>query len=135
MAATAKKTILIVEDSDHDYDILTRAIRKAGIEDHVIRAEDGDKAFDILLDDKAVKPDFVFLDLNMPGTDGREVLKRIKSDEKLRMIPVVVLTSSEKESDIEVCYDLGANTFVPKPIGLDDFVVTVESIKSFWFDN
>jgi len=127
--------ILIVEDTDHDFDILVRAMRKAGIENDVERCKDGQEALDYLDNegDDFKKPGFIFLDLNMPNIDGREVLKKIKSDEQLKAIPVAILTSSEKESDIEQCYDLGANTFVPNPMGLNDFVTTVESIKSFWF--
>lgn len=127
--------ILIVEDTDHDFDILVRAMRKAGIENEVMRCKDGQEALDYLANERTTdkKPGFIFLDLNMPKIDGREVLRKIKADDALRSIPVVILTSSEKESDIEQCYDLGANTFVPKPMGLSDFVATVESIKSFWF--
>ncbi len=134
-----KKLIMIVEDSHHDYDLLKRAIDKTGFDCDVIRFESGDDAIAYLQNsnnnnDEQPQPDFIFLDLNMPGLDGRDVLKKIKENDNISKIPVAILTSSEKESDIEKCYELGANTFIPKPMGLDNFIITVESIKAFWFD-
>jgi two-component system response regulator len=81
----------------------------------------------------AVRPDLILLDLNLPKKDGREVLTEIKSDENLRNIPVVVLTTSKAEQDILKAYSLHANCYITKPVDLDQFISVVESIEDFWF--
>ena len=81
---------------------------------------------------QAKRPDIVLLDLNMPLKDGREVLEEIKNDKGLRTIPVVVLTTSDAEPDILTSYDLGANCYLQKPLGLSDFLLVVKSVEDFW---
>jgi CheY-like chemotaxis protein len=81
----------------------------------------------------AVRPDLIFLDLNLPKKDGREVLAEVKEDPELRHIPVVVLTSSQAEQDIVRAYDLHANCYVTKPVDLDQFINVVKSVNEFWF--
>jgi two-component system response regulator len=81
----------------------------------------------------ARRPDLMILDLNLPKKDGREVLRDIKNDETLRCIPVVVLTTSQDEWDIQRCYELGANCWITKPIGLQEFVKIVGAVQDFWF--
>jgi len=123
------KTILIIEDSPEDYEATKRAFRKAGLKNQINRCEDGDEALDYLFhrgpyadSATAPRPDIILLDLNLPGTDGREVLQEIKADKEICNIPVIVLTTSEDERDIESCYRYGANSYVKKPVDLQGFI-------------
>jgi chemotaxis family two-component system response regulator Rcp1 len=81
----------------------------------------------------APRPDLILLDLNLPGMDGREVLRQVKQDDELRRIPVVVMTRSDAERDVIATYDTGANSYVTKPVGLDEFTRVVQSVQEFWF--
>lgn len=131
--------ILIVEDSPVDYEIATRALRKADFANSIHRCEDGEEALDFLRGDNDVvrekgNPSLILLDLNLPGTDGREVLQHIKADDNTAHIPVVILTTSNNETDIEICYGQGANSYVKKPTSPDDYVEMAKILKSFWFE-
>ena len=135
------QTILIVEDSDDDYMATVRAFKKANIVNPVKRCTNGDQAIDYLLQrgeftdpDKAPRPNIILLDLNLPGTDGREVLRKIKADPKLQKIPVIVLTTSNAEQDIEQCYAAGANSYVQKPVDLVGFIQSVARLTDYWFN-
>lgn len=117
----AHQHILIVEDSPADYDVTYRALRKAGLANPIHRCETGDEALDFLFrqgvyaeEGKALRPGIILLDLNLPGTDGSEVLAKIKQTEDLRSILVIILTTSIDERDIERCYQAGANSYVQK---------------------
>lgn len=134
-------TILVVEDSPEDYETTVRAMRRAGLGNPIARCEDGDEALDYLFQRgryggaaAPARPGIVLLDLNLPGTDGREVLVEVKSDEDLRRIPVIVLTTSTDARDIDRSYRAGANSYVRKPVDLDGFVVAIQRLKDFWFD-
>ncbi len=107
----------------------------------VFHCQDGEEALDYLYrrgryadPTSAPRPGLVLLDLNLPGTDGRQVLAQIKSDAQLRTIPVVVLTTSADERDIEGCYRAGANSYVQKPVSLDAFLRSVQVLKSYWIE-
>ena len=133
--------ILVVEDSDEQYTAVLRAFHKAEILNPVARCTDGDEALDYLFRSgrfgacpEARRPAVVLLDLNLPGTDGRDVLERMKADESLRRIPVVILTTSESPSDIELCYRGGASSYIIKPIRFDDFLKKVRALKEYWFE-
>ncbi len=133
--------ILLIEDSPEDYEATLRALRKAGLANPIFRCEDGDEALDYLhrrgrYSDPAVapRPGIILLDLNLPGTDGREVLDDIKGDDALRSIPVVVLTTSTDERDVERCYQAGANSYIKKPVDLEGFLRAVQRLKDFWFE-
>lgn len=133
--------ILIVEDSDADYEATVRAFRKSGMANPFFRCIDGDDALDFLdnqgkyIDAKQYpRPGVILLDLNLPGTDGREVLQAIKQDTNLKSIPVIVLTTSTDERDIERCYADGANTYIQKPVNFEGFVQAVQRLKEFWFE-
>ncbi|SLM32458.1 FOG: CheY-like receiver [Desulfamplus magnetovallimortis] len=133
--------ILIVEDSEEDYFTILRAFKKAGLRNSFVRCKDGDEALDYLFcrrefidPGKAPRPSIVLLDLNMPGTDGREVLKEIKNTPRLRKIPVVVMTTSSCPDDINRSYDQGANSYISKPIGFEAYIKAVEKIADYWFD-
>jgi two-component system response regulator len=118
-----------------------RAFQKAGLKNEVIHCEDGDAALDYLFrradyadPAKSPKPGIILLDLNLPGTDGRDVLEQIKSDAALRQIPVIVLTTSIDERDIEGCYRMGANSYIQKPVDIDGFFHAIQTLKDYWFE-
>ena len=128
--------ILLVEDSPSDVRLTREALKDAKILNNLSVASDGEEAMEYLhrtgRHADAVRPDLVLLDLNLPRKDGREVLAEMKADEELRRIPVVVLTTSRSEEDVLRAYDLHANCFITKPVGLDQFLRIVESIHGFW---
>jgi CheY-like chemotaxis protein len=133
--------ILLVEDSPEDYEATVRGLRKAGFSNQVYRCEDGEDALDFLYrrgvyaePGSAKRPVMILLDLNLPGTDGRDVLAVIKRDPKLRTIPVVVLTTSRHERDIQTCYDAGANSYIQKPVRLEEFMRAIDRLKAYWFE-
>ncbi len=129
--------ILLVEDSPSDVELTQEALAQAKVANELFVVRDGEEAMDFLLRRGAFadapRPDLILLDLNLPRKDGREVLAEIKEDPELRLIPVVVLTTSEAERDLLKSYDLHANAFVVKPIDLDRFIEIVQTIESFWF--
>ncbi|MGI9503789.1 MAG: response regulator [Geminicoccaceae bacterium] len=137
-----KPTILVVEDSDDDYEALTRAFRIRGnMTNPLHRCEDGQQALDYLFREgiyqdplAAARPTIILLDLNMPGIDGRNVLARIKGDVSLRSIPVIVMSTSDHERDIEACYQMGANTYVQKPVSYLGLYETINRMADFWLD-
>ena len=129
--------ILLVEDNPADVDLTRETMELAKINNHLHVACDGVEALAFLRREgpykDSVRPDLILLDLNLPKKDGRAVLREIKNDPELKMIPVVVLTSSEAERDIVRSYSLGANCYVTKPVDLISFSEVVKSIESFWF--
>lgn len=129
--------ILLVEDSPADILIAREALSEAKLINTIHVAEDGVEAMDFLHKHgkfaSAPTPDLILLDLNLPRKNGREVLTEIKADEKLKQIPVVVLTTSSAEEDILKSYNLHANCYVVKPVEFESFVKAVQSIQHFWF--
>ena len=132
--------ILIVEDSDTDYETTIRAFKNCNLTNPVKRCEDGEEALDYLFRrnrfsnvENSPRPGLILLDLNLPGTDGREVLEEIKNDPNLKSIPVVVLTTSSDMNDIENSYEAGANSFIHKPVDLQGFFEAIQGFKDFWF--
>lgn len=110
--------LLVVEDSDEDYDMLSRAVKKSNIHCELYHCDNGQKALDLLKNQRQYqntqkfrKPSLILLDLNLPGTDGRKILEKIKSDAVLKSIPVVIFTTSSNRKDIEDCYEKGANAY------------------------
>lgn len=135
--SAAAAPILLVEDDLADVEMTLIAARRAGISRRIEVARDGREALAYLQGDarqEAPHPGLVLLDLNLPGVDGREVLARLKADPLLRRIPVVILTTSEAEDDIARAYDLHANSYLTKPLGMDDFVQMIRALKEFWCD-
>ncbi len=129
--------ILMVEDSPTDALLAKEALREGKIQSNLNVVEDGEEAMDYLrrvgkYADKP-RPDIIFLDLNMPKMDGREVLTEIQKDKDLMRIPIVVLTTSKSEEDIVRSYDLNANCYISKPVDFDQFIKIVDSIEQFWF--
>jgi CheY-like chemotaxis protein len=129
--------ILLVEDNPGDVVLTQQALAEVKIRNRLVVAEDGIKALAILRREgehaHAQRPDLIILDLNLPGKDGRQVLNEIKSDANLKTIPVIILTSSDNDSDIEQSYKLSANCYIQKPVDLDEFSKVVHTISDFWF--
>lgn len=129
--------ILLVEDDPGDIDLIEEALEDAKLQINLNSVRDGVEALAYLRQEgkytQAISPDLILLDLNLPRRDGREVLQDIKGDNYFKRIPVVVLTTSDAEDDILKSYSLGANCYVSKPLGMQDFIKIVESIENFWF--
>jgi len=133
--------ILLAEDDPDDRLLTRRALQKSRIANTIATVEDGEELMEYLRHEgeyedpeDAPRPGLILLDLNMPRMDGREALKKIKSDPELRRIPVIVLTTSEAEQDILQSYDLGVNAFVTKPVTFDGLADAVQALGDFWFE-
>jgi len=128
--------ILLVEDNPGDVRLTQEALKEAKVRNNLHVVEDGVDAMAFLKREgeyaSAPLPDLILLDLNLPRKDGREVLEEIKQDDRLKRIPVVVLTTSQAEEDILRTYNLHANCYVNKPVDLDEFIKIVKSIEDFW---
>jgi two-component system response regulator len=128
--------ILLIEDNAGDARLAKEALRDAKVFNNLSWVADGVEAIAFLRRegkyDKAPRPDLILLDLNLPRKDGREVLSEIKADDKLKRIPVVILTTSQAEEDILKAYHLNANCYISKPVDLDQFIKVVKTIEDFW---
>jgi len=132
-------TILLVEDNQDDVDLTLRAFKRSKVANEIVVVRDGAEALDYLFvtgghadrESKAC-PEVVLLDLNLPKVNGLEVLRRMRADERTRRLPVVVLTSSSEESDIVRSYDLGANSFVRKPVDFAQFLEAAGQLGLYW---
>jgi CheY-like chemotaxis protein len=126
------KMILLVED-DPDHELLTiRALKKSNIANDVRVARDGEEAIKLLLGENAIQPQVILLDLKLPKIDGLEVLRRIRTSEATRMLPVVVLTSSDEERDVVRSYQLGVNSYIRKPVNFNDFAEATRQLGMYW---
>jgi CheY-like chemotaxis protein len=129
--------ILLVEDSPGDARLAREGLRQCKVPNTLHIVDDGVKAMDFLHRQgeyaTAPRPDLILLDLNLPRKDGREVLREIKEDERFKVIPVVILTTSRADEDIKKTYSLHANCYVSKPLDLGQFLDVVRSIEDFWF--
>lgn len=129
--------ILLIEDNPDDIELTTLAFKKNNFANEIIVVEDGQEAVDFLLgEDSEVSdrgyPTVILLDLQLPKLNGHEVLERIKNNEETKRIPVVILTSSKEEEDILTVYELGANSYVRKPVNYQDFVEVVNNMGVYW---
>lgn len=125
--------ILLVEDNPDDAGLTLRALKKQHLSNHVLHLHDGEEALNFLFSKSLDHfPKLILLDLKMPKVDGIEVLKKIKADNDLRVIPVVVLTSSKEERDIVESYRLGVNAYIVKPVDFEKFANAVSEIGYFW---
>ena len=130
--------ILLVEDNPDDVELALHALKRNNILNPIIVARDGQEAMDYLhyggnyKDSKHEKPALILLDLKLPKVDGIEVLRKIKEDNSLKKVPVVILTSSKEEKDLVESYDLGVNSYIRKPVDFDQFVETVRYIGYYW---
>lgn len=139
MVYALAKPLLVVEDSDEDFETLSWAMKRLSIENEVVRCADGDEVLDYLRHsgsysdaEETPRPAMILLDLNLPAVDGREVLEQIKRDENLKLIPVVVWTTSSNPKDVELCYKNGANSYIVKPIHLDNLLSAVALLERYW---
>jgi len=123
--------ILLVEDNPGDVRLLAEALKEVRVPARLHVAEDGIKAMGFLTGGNP-RPDLILLDLNLPRKDGREVLAEIKGDPGLKSIPVIVFTTSQAEQDVLHSYELHANCFISKPVGLENYIRVIRSIDSFW---
>jgi two-component system response regulator len=131
--------VLLVEDNEDDYEAAVRSLKKNHFVNPVQWCKNGQDGIDYLRHAGAYAnnndpvPGLILLDLNMPGIDGRGMLKMIKEDQKLCTIPVVVLTTSSDTKDVEQCYQLGANTYIQKPVSFEGLVGAIRTMKEYWF--
>lgn len=135
----AKPVILLVEDNENDIILTLRAFKKSKVANEIVVARDGEEALDYLFAagahagrDPATTPQVVLLDIKLPKIDGLEVLARIRADERTRLLPVVMLTSSKQESDLERSYKLGANSYIRKPVDFNQFIEAVQQLGLYW---
>ena len=128
--------LLLVEDSEPDVRLTMEALREAKVKNRLWVVEDGVEALEFLRQQgrfvDAPRPDLILLDLNLPRKDGRQVLKEVKTDDALKRIPVVILTTSKSEEDVLRAYDLHANCYITKPVDFNRFMEVVKSIEDFW---
>lgn len=126
--------ILLVDDSTDDFEATKRAFSKVHLANPIKHVLSGEAALAYLRSKTEARPGLILLDLNMPGLDGRKTLEVIKRSPQLKNIPVVVLTTSDDERDINACYELGANTYVQKPVDFDGLISAVKRLKEYWFE-
>jgi len=139
MDTTEPVEILIVEDSPYDLEMTLRGFRQAHLVNHIQVARDGEEALDFLFCRGAFagrcaeqRPRVILLDLKLPKVDGLEVLAQVKADPSLRTVPVVMMTSSQEQSDLVRSYELGVNSYIVKPVQFDGFVKAVQDIGLYW---
>ena len=135
----SKKVVLLVEDNPDDVELTLRAFKKNNLINEMVIATDGVEALDYLFGsgayverDPSLLPQLVLLDLKLPRIDGLEVLRRIRADERTRLLPVVVLTSSKEEQDLVQSYTLHANSYIRKPVNFDRFIEAVRQLGLYW---
>ena len=135
-----KLFILVAEDDSDDRFLLQTAFKERGYDDNLEFVENGVELFDFLENIQGKKnhhdtyPYFILLDLNMPKKDGREVLKEIKQHPVFKKIPIIVFTTTKNENEIKRCYELGANTYVVKPVSFDGLLKVLDDIRAYWFN-
>jgi len=133
------RIILLVEDNPNDVELTLRAFRKSNIANEVVVVRDGEEAIDYLFAtgrhanrDASLTPELILLDMKLPKIDGLEVLRRLRTDERTKMLPVVVLTSSNEQQSVFASYGLGANSYVRKPVDFEQFVEAVRNLGIYW---
>lgn len=132
--------VLLIDDNPDDFEATSRALKKNNLSNPIHWCESGLDAQHFLrgtgpyATTGPTTPVFILLDLNMPGLDGRELLKNLKQTDKLKSIPVVVLTTSNDMNDVTECYQLGASTYIQKPLEFDSLTKAIQTIKDYWFD-
>lgn len=142
MSQNSGKLILMIEDSDEDYVAVQRIFKKSNYDFQLKRTSDAVQALDFLLArgeyttnrDSGIVPSLILLDLNLPGLDGRELLLQLKRDDRLKEIPIVILTTSNNPRDILYCYRNGANGYQIKTVGFEKFFNSIRSMISYWFE-
>jgi len=135
----AQVEILLVEDNADDAEMAIHALRKKNLANKLIHLQDGEEALDFLFGtgkfagrDVTLRPRLILLDLKMPKVDGMQVLAKVKSNDATKKIPVVILTSSKEDPDLSKCYELGANSYIVKPVEFDSFINAVTELGMYW---
>lgn len=134
---STNRCILVVEDNDDDYEFMHRSFKKNNIKNPLVRCKDGQEALDYLFSqnkEECFEPAIILLDLNMPKVDGWEVLKEIRESEDIKHIPVIILTTSDDERDIQKGYRNGANSYIIKPVSVTSYIESFKHIKNYWLD-
>lgn len=142
MATKQYNPLLIAEDSDEDFEVLQLLMQQMAVQNPIYRCTNGDKVLDLLYQENSCscgqpvpsRPSVILLDLNLPGTDGRDVLTQLKQDQKFKEIPIVVFTTSSNPKDIEFCYRKGANGYLIKPVDSDALEKTVQAFVAYWLE-
>ncbi|MBT3175429.1 MAG: response regulator [Desulfobacula sp.] len=136
---TKPASILLVEDNPMDVELIIHAFKEARLKNKIHTARNGKEALEFLFGEGQYAdrkqyplPDMILLDLKMPGIDGHEVLRQIKGVEKLKRLPVIILTSSRDEGDRAMSYDNGANSYLVKPVSFDEFLKVVKQVSEYW---
>jgi len=133
MSALDALSILLVEDNPRDAELTLRAFARSNLANNILVAHDGVEALEIVYGRAgAERPRVILLDLKLPKLDGLEVLRKLKSDERTRAIPVVIVTSSNQDPDIKTAYDLGANSYVVKPVDFESFMKIMSQLGFYW---
>ncbi len=133
--------LLVAEDSDEDFEVLQLLMQQMDVRNPIYRCTNGDKVLDFLYkkgdyenSTTAPRPCVILLDLNLPGTDGRDVLEQLKQDQELKEIPIVVFTTSSNPKDVEFCYQKGANGYLIKPVDSSELEKTVQAFVEYWLE-
>jgi two-component system, response regulator len=131
-AGMTSKKIMLVEDNPDDVELTLRALEQSKVTNKIVVAHDGAEACEILFGSEMLKPALILLDLKLPKIDGLELLKKIRGDERTKLLPVVILTSSKEEKDLVKSYSLGANSYIRKPVDFDQFIQAVGELGLYW---
>jgi two-component system response regulator len=132
--------ILLVEDNPEDAELTIHQLKKSNMANHLFHVPDGEEALEFIFAEgkyadqreKVNSPKLILLDIKMPKVNGMEVLERIKSDDRTKKIPVVILTSSKEDPDIKKCYELGANSYIVKPVNFEGFAQAIVNLGFYW---
>lgn len=138
---TSRRAVLLIEDNPLDYEIVERAFHKARLANPIYHCSNGEEALDFLYrrgpyrdPAQAPRPSLILLDLNLPGMGGHEVLRESKENPDLCVIPVIVLTTSKDTCEVDGAYRAGANSYIVKPVGFDNFIEAVRRLEDYWFE-
>ena len=141
MATKLHEPLLVVEDSNEDFRMLQRLMRRMAVQNPIYRCTNGDEVLDLLYKQSSnenssavLRPSVILLDLNLPGIDGRDILERLKQDITFKEIPIVVFTTSSNPRDIELCYQKGANGYLVKPMDAQGLQKTIQAFVDYWLE-
>ncbi|MCC5656960.1 response regulator [Nostoc sp. XA010] len=143
MTKKLHEPLLVVEDSNEDFRMLQRLMRRMSVQNPIHRCTNGDEVLDFLYrlgsealrnSKVALRPSVILLDLNLPGIDGRDILDRLKQDNSFKEIPIVVFTTSSNPKDIELCYQKGANGYLVKPMDAEELKKTIQAFVDYWLE-
>lgn len=136
--SNSQSPVLIVEDSQDDYDAIAASLQKAGVRNTLVRCHDGSELSNFLKQSRdhrsSQQPAVILLDLNLPGRNGHSILCEIRGDDRLGLVPVVMLSSSNAQSDVNLAYINGANSYLVKPLSLDEFEQLMRKFSSYWLE-